>query len=126
MTESEMPKGAILQRDKETYAIVPRMPGGLAKLEDLKKIVEVVEKYNIPITKITSGHRLALVGMKGDAVNKIWEDLGMDTGKAVELCLHYVQACPGNAVCKFGMQDSLGLGIEIEDFFLLMKVMPDF
>jgi len=116
------PQSAILQRDKETYAIVPRIPGGLANLEDLKKIVNVVEKYNIPIVKITSGHRLALVGMKGDVVNTIWEDLGMDMGKATELCLHYVQACPGNAVCKFGIQDSLGLGIEIEDFFLGMEL----
>jgi len=118
----KQPQSAILQKDKETYAIVPRIPGGLAKLEDLKKIVEVVEKYNIPIIKITSGHRLSLVGMKGDVVNSIWEDLGMDMGKATELCLHYVQACPGNAVCKFGIQDSLGLGIEIEDFFLGMEL----
>lgn len=117
-----MPKGAILQRDKKTYAIVPRIPGGLAKIEDLKEIVNVVEKYNIPIVKITSGHRLALVGMKGEEVNKIWTDLQMDVGKATELCLHYVQACPGNAVCKFGVQDSLGLGIEIEDFFLGMEL----
>ena len=116
------PQSAILQRDKETYAIVPRIPGGLAKLEDLKNIVNVVEKYNIPIIKITSGHRLALVGMKEDVVNSIWEDLGMEMGKATELCLHYVQACPGNAVCKFGIQDSLGLGIEIEDFFLGMEL----
>ncbi len=116
----EKPKGAILQRDKETYAIVPRIPVGLAKLENLKEIVNVVEKYNIPIIKITSGHRLALVGMKGDDVNDIWQDLKMDIGKATELCLHYVQACPGNVVCKYGVQDSLGLGIEIEEFFLGM------
>lgn len=120
---NEQPQSAILQRDNETYAIVPRIPSGLASLEDLKKIVEVVEKYNIPIIKITSGHRLALVGMKGDVVNTIWEELGMDMGKATELCLHYVQACPGNAVCKFGVHDSLGLGIEIEEFFLGM-VLP--
>ncbi len=60
--------------------------------------------------------------MKGNDVNAIWEDLEMDMGKATELCLHYVQACPGNAVCKFGIKDSLGLGIEIEDFFLGMKL----
>lgn len=116
------PQSAILQRDKETYAIVPRIPGGLAKLEEFKAIAKVVEKYNIPIIKITSGHRLALVGMKGDVVNDIWNDLAMDTGKATELCLHYVQACPGNIVCKFGVQDSLGLGIEIENFFLGMEL----
>ena len=120
MKEKENQKGAILQRDKETYAIVPRIPSGLVKLENLKEIVNVVEKYNIPIIKITSGHRLALVGMKGDDVNDIWQDLKMDIGKATELCLHYVQACPGNVVCKYGVQDSLGLGIEIEEFFLGM------
>ncbi len=118
MAENEGPKGAILQRDKKTYAIVPRIPGGLAKLENFKEIVKVVEKYNIPIIKITSGHRLALVGIKGDVVNDIWQELKMDVGKATELCLHYVQACPGNIVCKYGVQDSLGLGIEIEEFFL--------
>jgi NAD(P)H-nitrite reductase large subunit len=122
MIEMAKPKGAILQRDKETYAIVPRIPGGLAKLENFQEIVHVVEKYNIPIIKITSGHRLALVGMKGDVVNDVWHDLKMDEGKATELCLHYVQACPGNAVCKFGIQDSLGLGIDIEEFFLGMEL----
>lgn len=122
MQGNEKPKGAILQRDGKTYAIVPRIPGGLAKLENLKEIVNVVEKYNIPIIKITSGHRLALVGMSGDVVDNIWKDLKMDMGKATELCLHYVQACPGNIVCKFGVQDSLGLGIEIEEFFLEMAL----
>jgi NAD(P)H-nitrite reductase large subunit len=100
MTIDEAPKGAILQRDKETYAIVPRIPAGLTSLENLKQIVRVVEKYQIPVIKITSGH-----------------DLNMDPGKATELCLHYVQACPGNSLCKFGVQDSLGMGVEIERFF---------
>ena len=115
MEEKNSPKGAILQRDKETYAIVPRIPGGLTKLEDLKAIVKVAEKYNIPAIKITSGHRLALVGMKADQVEDIWKDLNMDQGKATELCLHYVQACPGSTLCSFGKQDALGLGIKLED-----------
>jgi len=46
----------------------------------------------------------------------------MDPGKATELCLHYVQACPGTAVCKFGLQDSLGLGMKIESFFIGMDL----
>ena len=113
----DIPKGAILQRDKETYAIVPRTPVGLVSPEDLERIVKVARKYQIPLIKITSGQRFALVGMKKNDVDKIWEDLGMDVGKATELCLHYVQACPGTAVCKFGVKDSLGLGMEIEKFF---------
>ncbi len=113
----DIPKGAILQRDKETYAIVPRTPVGLVSPEDLEQIVKVVRKYQIPVIKITSPQRFALVGLKKDDVDKIWEDLGMDVGKATELCLHYVQACPGTAVCKFGVKDSLGLGMKIENFF---------
>jgi NAD(P)H-nitrite reductase large subunit len=46
----------------------------------------------------------------------------MDVGRATELCLHYVQACPGTAVCRYGVQDSLGLGKEIEKFFSLMEL----
>jgi len=114
---SEHPRGAILQRDKETYAIVPRTPVGLVKPEDLENIVKVVRKYEIPIIKITSGQRFALVGIKKADVDDIWQALGMDVGKATELCLHYVQACPGTAVCKYGVQDSLGLGMEIEECF---------
>ena len=119
---ADIPKGAILQRDKETYAIVPRTPVGILKPEDLEALAKVARKYHIPVIKITSGQRFALVGMKGDDVDDIWNDLGMDVGKATELCLHYVQACPGTAVCKFGVQDSLGLGMEIEEFFSEMDL----
>ncbi len=122
MKQAEAVKGAILQRDKETYAIVPRIPGGMAKLEHFKAITDVAEKYNVPIIKITAGHRLALIGMKGDVVDDIWKDLNMDPGKAVGLCLHYVQACPGNAVCSYGKRDSLGLGNEIEEIFYHMEL----
>jgi NAD(P)H-nitrite reductase large subunit len=116
------PKGAILQRDKTTYAIVPRTPVGLVRPEDLEAIAEVARKYNIPVIKITSGQRFALVGMQKEDVDSIWEDLNMDVGKATELCLHYVQACPGTAVCRYGVQDSLGLGMEIEKFFTGMDL----
>ena len=116
------PKGAILQRDKTTYAIVPRTPVGLVRPEDLEVIAEVARKYNIPVIKITSGQRFALVGMQKEDVDSIWEDLNMDVGKATELCLHYVQACPGTTVCKYGVQDSLELGMEIEKFFTGMDL----
>lgn len=117
MTPTEIPAGAILQRDKKSFAIVPRIPGGLMNLDMLKRITLVVEKYDIPIVKITSGQRIALVGMSGDQLEDIWKDLEMDAGKAAGLCLHYVQVCPGNTVCTFGVQDSLAFGIEIEDRF---------
>jgi len=108
------PKNAILQRDKKTYAIVPRIPGGIIQRDHLKSLSEIVEKYDIPIVKITSGQRLALVGLKEDDVEAVYQELGMEPGKATELCLHYVQACPGTEVCKFGVLDSLGFGIKLE------------
>jgi len=116
------PTGAILQRDGLTYAIVPRTPVGLVTPGDLEKIAAVARKFNIPVIKITSGQRFALVGIKRDDVDAVWSDLEMDPGKATELCLHYVQACPGTAVCTFGMQDSLGLGTQIEEFFIGLEL----
>ncbi|MFT5698914.1 MAG: NAD(P)H-nitrite reductase large subunit [Desulforhopalus sp.] len=109
------PKNAILQRDKKTYAIVPRVPGGLLQKEHLKALSNVTEKYNIPIIKITSGQRIALVGIEESDLDAIYDDLGMEPGHATELCLHYVQACPGTEVCQFGVQDSLGFAIKIEN-----------
>lgn len=114
---SDTPEGAILQRDKETYAIVPRTPVGMLSGEILEALASTVKKYNIPIVKITSGQRLALVGVKKEEIEDIWKDLGTDIGRATELCVHYAQACPGTAVCQFGVQDSLGLGMELEKMF---------
>jgi NAD(P)H-nitrite reductase large subunit len=121
MTEGT-PRGAILQRDKKTYAIVPRTPVGLVTPEVLEAISSVVRRYKIPITKITSGQRLALVGMKREEVDRIWHDLRMEVGPAVELCVHYVQACPGTEVCKFGVRDSLGMGLQLEKFYVGMDL----
>lgn len=118
----DAPRGAILQRDRKTYAIVPRTPVGLVSPDILEAISSVVRKYNIPITKITSGQRLALIGMKQDEVDQVWHDLKMEVGPAVELCVHYVQACPGIEVCKFGVRDSIGLGLELEKLYVGMDL----
>ena len=56
--------GAILQRDKETYAIVPRTPLGIVTPEVLESIAQVVKKYEIPVVKINSGQHMALVGLQ--------------------------------------------------------------
>jgi len=108
------PQNAILQKDNTTYAIVPRIPCGLLSRQHLRAIADAVEKYDIPLVKITSGQRLALVGLKEEDLASVYQDLSMTPGKATELCLHYVQACPGTEVCKFGVRDSLGFGIRLE------------
>lgn len=115
-------QGAFIQRDKQTYAIVPRMPLGLVTPEVLKNIAEVAHKYQIPIIKLTSAQRMALVGINPESVDQIWQELGMAIGPAVEICVHYVQACPGTTVCRFGVQDSLGLGGKLEELFVGMEL----
>lgn len=119
---NEHPTGAILQRDNSSYAIVPRTPVGIVTPDHLERIAAVARKFSVPVIKITSGQRFALVGIKRDDVDEVWRDLGMDIGKATELCLHYVQACPGTEVCRFGVQNSLGLGTKIEEFFIGMDL----
>jgi NAD(P)H-nitrite reductase large subunit len=114
-------EGAILQRDKETYAIVPRIPMGVLTPEILESIAKVARKYNVRIIKITSGQRIALVGLKPDDVEGAWKDLAMDIGPAEGLCVHYVQACPGTETCKFGQGDSLGLAVNLEKLYVGKK-----
>ena len=118
MQDKNAPKGAILQRDKKTFAIVPRTPVGLVTPDTLEALARVGRKFDIPIMKITSGQRIALVGLEEHQVEEVWDDLKMDIGPAVGLCVHYVQACPGTEVCKFGVRDSLGLGLELEEMFV--------
>jgi NAD(P)H-nitrite reductase large subunit len=115
---SEEIQGAILQRDKKTYAIVPRIPMGVLTPEILESLAGVARKYNVRIIKITSGQRLALVGFRPEDVEKAWKDLGMEVGPAEGLCVHYVQSCPGTETCKFGQGDSLGLAARIEKLYV--------
>jgi NAD(P)H-nitrite reductase large subunit len=109
-------KGAILQRDKETYAIVSRVPAGLLSPEVLENMARVSRKYNVPAVKITSAQRIAFIGLKSEDVPRAVQDLG-EIGFAEGPCLHYVQACPGNSFCKFGQQDSLGFARKIETLY---------
>jgi NAD(P)H-nitrite reductase large subunit len=115
---SKTPKGAILQRDKETYAIVPRIPMGVLTPGILENLAKVARKYKVRIIKITSGQRIALVGIKPGDVDNAWKDLSMEVGPAEGLCVHYVQACPGTETCKFGQRDSLGLASRIEKMYV--------
>ncbi|OAG27816.1 nitrite/sulfite reductase domain-containing protein [Thermodesulfatator autotrophicus] len=107
-------KGAVLQRDKETYAIVPHVPLGVVTPEFLKKIAEIAEKYGVKAMKLTSADRIALVGLKEEDIDKVWEELGVDPGAAVGACVRSIKVCPGTTFCRLGQQDSLGLGAELD------------
>ena len=114
---SPVPAGAIAQRANDSYAIVPRLPSGIITADQLEALARVVRRFEIPIAKLTSGQRIALVGIRAEDVPAVWADLDMGQGRAVKHGVHYVQACPGTAACGYGQQDSLTLGARLEELF---------
>ena len=108
-------KGVIIQRDKKTYAVAPHNTCGLVSPQTLRKLADVAEKYNVPALKITSAARIALVGLKEEDVDNIWNELQMAPGAAVGLCVRSIKACPGTTFCKRGIQDSLALGTKLDE-----------
>lgn len=115
-------KGAILQRDKETYAIAPHIPCGVVKPETLRKLADTADKYGCAALKITSAARIALVGLKEEDVDKAWQDLGLSPGAAVGVCVRSIKACPGTTFCRIGQQDSLGVGMQLDEKFHGMEL----
>ncbi|MEJ2589192.1 MAG: NAD(P)/FAD-dependent oxidoreductase [Deltaproteobacteria bacterium] len=107
-------KGAILQRDKETYAIAPHIPCGVVTPDILRKLADVAEKYKAQAMKITGATRIAIVGLKEEDIDAVWKELNMGPGAAVGLCVRSIRTCPGNTFCKMGQQDALGIGMKLD------------
>jgi NAD(P)H-nitrite reductase large subunit len=108
-------KGVIIQRDKCTYAVAPHIPCGVVQPATLRKLADAAEKYGAAALKITSAARIAIVGLKEEDVDNVWSELGMKPGAAVGLCVRSVKACPGTTFCKRGIQDSLSLGLKLDE-----------
>lgn len=108
-------KGAIPQNDNETYAIAPHIPCGLVTPELLRKIADVAERYDAKAIKLTGATRMAIVGLKEEDIDGAWEDLKLDKGAAVGLCVRSVRSCPGTTFCKLGKQDALGMGMKLDE-----------
>ena len=77
MSKDLLDKGAIIQRDRETFAIAPHIPGGIMNVDTLRTIADVAEKYNAAAVKITSAQRMAIVGLKEADIDNAWADLDM-------------------------------------------------
>jgi nitrite reductase (NADH) large subunit len=97
-----------------TYSVVPRIYGGVTTPEELKKIADVAVKYNVGMVKITGGQRLDLFGIKKEDLPKVWGELDMPSGYAYAKSLRTVKTCVGSTWCRFGTQDSIQMGIELE------------
>ncbi len=109
---------ANIQKDG-TYSVVPRMWGGMTTPDELRAIADVADKFAIPAVKVTGGQRIDLLGVKKDDLPAVWADLnaaGMVSGHAYGKALRTVKTCVGTDWCRFGTQDSTGLGIRLEKF----------
>ncbi|MBP6112799.1 MAG: nitrite reductase large subunit NirB [Sphingobium sp.] len=107
---------ANIQKDG-TYSVVPRMWGGVTTPNELRAIADAADKYGARMVKVTGGQRLDLFGIKKEDLPSIWADLnaaGMVSGHAYGKALRTVKTCVGSEWCRFGTQDSTGLGILLE------------
>jgi nitrite reductase (NADH) large subunit len=109
-------KHANIQKDG-TFSVVPRMWGGLTNPRELRAIADAAEKYDAKTVKVTGGQRIDLLGIKGTDLPAIWADLnkaGLVSGHAYSKGLRTVKTCVGTDHCRFGTQDSTGLGVKLE------------
>ena len=104
---------ANIQKDG-TYSVIPRMWGGETNAAELRRIADVVDKYQIPGVKVTGGQRIDLLGVKKEDLPGVWRDIGMPCGHAYGKSLRTVKTCVGSEWCRFGTQDSSQLGRDLE------------
>lgn len=107
---------ANIQRDG-TFSVVPRMWGGVTNSKELRAIADVVDKYDIPMVKVTGGQRIDMLGIKKNDLPNIWSELGevgFVSGHAYAKGLRTVKTCVGKQWCRFGTQDSTSLGVRLE------------
>jgi nitrite reductase (NADH) large subunit len=99
-----------------TYSVVPRIPGGEITPERLLVIAEVARDFGL-YTKITGGQRIDLFGARVEQLPAIWRrlvDAGFESGHAYGKALRTVKSCVGSTWCRYGVQDSVSMAIELE------------
>jgi nitrite reductase (NADH) large subunit len=107
---------ANIQKDG-TFSVIPRMWGGVTNAKELRAIADVVDRYDIPSVKVTGGQRIDMLGVPKDQLPAVWRDLnaaGMVSGHAYGKALRTVKTCVGSEWCRFGTQDSTGMGVALE------------
>jgi nitrite reductase (NADH) large subunit len=107
---------ANIQRDG-TFSVIPQMPGGVTSADQLRRIADVADKYDVPLVKLTGGQRIDLLGIARDDLPRVWQDLGMPSGHAYGKYYRTCKSCVGAEFCRFGLGDSTGLAIALEQRF---------
>jgi nitrite reductase (NADH) large subunit len=99
------------------YSIIPRVPGGEITPQKLMALGRIAEKYGL-YTKITGGQRIDLFGARVNQLPEIWEELleeGFESGHAYGKALRTVKSCVGSTWCRYGLHDSVGFAIRVEE-----------
>lgn len=107
---------ANIQKDG-TFSVVPRMRGGQTSPQQLMKLAQVAERYNVPLVKVTGSQRIGLYGVKKEDLPNIWEELDMVAAQAYGKVFRSVKTCVGQSFCRFGTQKTMELGVRIEENF---------
>ncbi|EIZ77380.1 nitrite reductase (NAD(P)H) large subunit [Novosphingobium sp. Rr 2-17] len=94
--------------------MIPEMPGGVCTPDELMRIATVAVKYNVPLVKLTGGQRIDLVGIPKDDLPRVWTELDMPAGSAWGKSYRTCKSCIGDAFCRFGLGDSMGLVHKLE------------
>jgi nitrite reductase (NADH) large subunit len=105
-----------IQKDG-TFSVIPEMPGGLCTPDELRRIANVADKYEVPLLKLTGGQRIDLVGIKKDDLPAVWRDLDMPAGSAWGKFYRTCKSCIGIDYCRFGLGHSMNLAVKIEQRF---------
>jgi nitrite reductase (NADH) large subunit len=97
-----------------TFSVIPRIRGGVVTADQLRRIADAADKYELPMIKITGGQRIDLLGARKEQLPAIWEDLGMPSGHAYAKAVRTVKTCVGSDFCRFGLGDAITTGIDLE------------
>lgn len=125
MASDILDKGAILQRDKKTYAIVPQTPAGIISVDELQRIVDVARTYDATI-KLTSAQRIAIIGIQDSNLDNAWDELEMEPAHPIGKCVRSIKVCPGTDHCKRAQQDAMSLGLELDKRYHGMELPSKF
>jgi nitrite reductase (NADH) large subunit len=107
---------ANIQKDR-TFSVIPQIPGGITSAEQLRRIADVADKYEVPMVKLTGGQRIDLLGIPKERLPDVWRDLGMPSGYAYSKSYRTCKSCVGTDFCRFGLGDSTSLAVKIEKRF---------
>ena len=105
-----------IQKDG-TFSVVPQIAGGVVSSDQLRRLADVADRFDVPMIKITGGQRVDLVGIRKEDLPAVWHELDMPSGHAYGKSFRTVKTCVGSDFCRFGLGDSTGLGIRIEQRF---------